>query len=706
MKIVFIFIISMYLNEQYIVHSQDKLKYPETKKVNQVDDYFGNKISDPYRWLEDTDSKEVKEWIGEENKVTFSYLEKIPYRNKIKERLTEIWNYPKYTQPFKAGNNYFFYKNDGLQNQDVLYIQKDLSSESEVFLDPNTFSADGTIALNGVYDSKDGKYLAYSISKSGSDWQEFFIIDIKTREKLKDHVLWSKFSGASWYKDGFFYGRYDEPDNGNEYTAKNEFQKLYYHKLGTPQSDDKLIYEDKTKPSRSHYIWVPEDEKYLFLYIGETGKTGDYLYFKKADDADASWTPIVEDFDNHYWAVDNTGDKVFLMTDKDAPRYKLMEIDLENPKAQWKEVIPEQNDMVLNSVNYVGGKLITRYMKDATERVYVYDEAGKYINEVQLPALGSVWGFEGKHKETQVFYSFTSFTYPSMTYLYDTENNKSTFFRKSELKFNPEDYETKQVFYSSNDGTKVPMFIVYKKGLELNGKNPAYLYSYGGFNNSLTPYFSIVRLILLDNGGIFAMPNIRGGGEYGEQWHKDGMLKKKQNVFDDFIAAAEYLIKEGYTSPDKLACAGGSNGGLLVGAVINQRPDLFKAAFPAVGVLDMLRYQKFTIGSAWVSEYGSSDVEDQFNYLIKYSPLHNIKEGLNYPAVLVTTADHDDRVVPLHSFKYIAALQEEYKGPNPVLIRIDTKAGHGMGKPTDKIIEEWADVWAFMFYNMEIEPKY
>lgn len=703
MKIVFIITIFMLLNESINVQSQVRLNYPETKKVDQVDDYFGNKIADPYRWLENTESKEVKEWIEKENKVTFSYLEKIPYRNKIKERLTEIWNYPKYTQPFKAGNNYFFFKNDGLQNQDVLYLQKDLNAEPEVFLDPNTFSNDGTIALIGVFDSKDGKYLAYSISKSGSDWQEFYVIEIESRKKLNDHIKWSKFSGASWYKDGFFYGKYDEPENENEYTAKNEYQKIYYHKLGTAQSEDKLIYEDKTNPKRSHYIWVPEDEKFLFLYIDETGKKGNYFYFRKSDDENSPWIPIVEDFDNHYWAVDNITNRLFLMTDKDAPKYKLVEIDLEDLKSPWKEILPEQKDMVLNSVNYVDGKLVTRYMKDAAERVYIYDMSGKYLNEVQLPALGSVWGFEGKHKETKVFYTFSSFTYPSMTYLYDAENNSSTLFRKSELKFNPEDYETKQVFYSSKDGTKVPMFIVYKKGLELNGKNPAYLYSYGGFNNSLTPYFSIVRLILLENGGIFAMPNIRGGGEYGEEWHKAGMLDKKQNVFDDFIAAAEYLIKEGYTSSEMLACAGGSNGGLLVGAVINQRPDLFKVALPAVGVMDMLRYQKFTIGSAWISEYGSSDAEEKFNYLVKYSPLHNINEGLNYPAVLVTTADHDDRVVPLHSFKYIAELQEKYKGTNAVLIRVETKAGHGMGKPTDKLIEEWTDVWAFMFYNMGIQ---
>lgn len=702
MKSIFLILILMFFNDSSDVISQ--FKYPEAKKVNQIDDYFGVKIPDPYRWLENTDSDEVKEWIEEENKVTFSYLKQIPYRNKIKERLREIWNYPKYSQPFKAGDYYFFYKNDGLQNQDVLYIQKDLRSEPVVFLDPNKFSKDGTVALTGVFDSHDGKYLAYSVSSSGSDWQEFYVMEIPSGKKLNDHIKWSKFSGAAWFKDGFFYNRYDEPKNVNEYTAKNEFQKLYYHKLGTDQSEDMLIYEDKTNPKRSFYMDVPEDEKYFILYIGETGKTGNYIYYKKSDQFESQWSPIIEDFDNHYWSIDNIGDKLLLVTDKDTPRYKLVEIDLTNTTAPWKDLIPEQ-DMVLNTVHYVGGKIITSYMKDATERVYVYDTDGKLQNEVQLPSLGSVLGFGGKHKEKTVFYTFTSFTYPSTIYQYDIESNTSTLFRQSELKFNPGDYETKQIFYTSKDGTRIPMFIVFKKGLKLDGNNPTYLYSYGGFNNSLLPYFSIIRLVLLENGGIFAMPNIRGGGEYGEEWHKAGMMEKKQNVFDDFIAAAEYLIKEGYTSPEKLACGGGSNGGLLVGAVVNQRPDLFKVSLPAVGVMDMLRFQKFTIGSAWIREFGSSDVEEQFNFLIKYSPIHNISETINYPATMVTTADHDDRVVPLHSYKYTAVLQEKYKGPNPVLIRVDTKAGHGMGKPTDKIIQEWADVWSFMFYNMGIQIK-
>jgi prolyl oligopeptidase len=451
-------------------------------------------------------------------------------------------------------------------------------------------------------------------------------------------------------------------------------------------------------------VWTTEDETYLFLYIGETGKEGNCLYFKNANELESKWSTIVEDFEHKYWTVDNIGDMLLITTNKDAPKYKVVTVDLKNPSAPWKDLLPEKN-IVLNGVHYIGNKLIATYMKDATERVYIYDADGSFKHEVILPAPGSVWGFKGKRKDTKVFYTFTSFTYPSAIYLFDIENNTSTIFRQSEVKFNPEDYETKQVFYTSKDGTLVPMFIVYKKGLELNGNNPTYLYGYGGFYNSLTPYFSVIRLILLESGGVFAMPNIRGGGEYGEQWHQAGMMENKQNVFDDFIAAAEYLIKEGYTSPYMLAAAGGSNGGLLVGAVVNQRPDLFKVSFPAVGVMDMLRYLKFTIGSAWVREYGSSDIEEQFNFLIKYSPIHNIRKGLNYPATLVTTADHDDRVVPLHSYKYIATLQEKYKDSNPVMIRVETKAGHGMGKPTDKMIEEWADIWAFMFYNMGVEFK-
>lgn len=703
-KLILILLIQ-YFSISILTNAQTRIEYPMTKKNNQVDNYFGTEVSDPYRWLEETDSPEVKEWVEQENKITFDYLNNIPFREKIKQRINEIWNYPWYSRPRKTAKNYFFFKNNGLQNQSVLYIQKDLNSEPEVFLDPNTFSEDGTVALGYIIDSKDGNYLAYTVSTSGSDWREVNVMDVATKKKLDDNLKWIKYSGVSWYKNGFYYSRYDEPVGENIYTTSNKFHKVYYHKLGTKQDEDELIYEDKNNPDRSFYTETTEDEKYLILTVDIIGKKGNSLYFKDLSNPLSQFIPIVEDFDYSYWALDNIGNKLLIMTNKDAPKYKLMLADLDHPSIPWETIIPEQ-DMVLNSIHFVDGKLIAAYMKDVTSRVYVYDSTGKFLNEVKLPALGSVGGFGGKRYDKQVFYTFTSFTYPADIYMYDIEKQQSTLFKKSEVKFNPDKYEAKQVFYKSKDGTSIPMFIVNKKGVVLNGDNLTLLYGYGGFNISMEPYFSISRLILLENGGIFAMPNIRGGGEYGEDWHNAGMLLNKQNVFDDFIAAAEYLIKEKYTSPQKLAISGGSNGGLLIGAVLNQRPDLFKVAFAAVGVMDMLRYQKFTAGKYWISEFGASDDSVSFKNLYSYSPLHNIKEGLNYPAVLVTTADHDDRVVPLHSFKYIATLQDKYKGSNPVLIRIETKAGHGSGTPTDKIIDENTDLWSFMFYNMRIVPKY
>ncbi len=694
-----------FINFHSALYSQEQITYPETKKVEQVDDYFGTMVADPYRWLEETDSPETKEWIDKENKVTFDFFKRIPFRDKIKKRLTAIWNYPKYSAPFKAGEYYFFYKNDGLQNQSVLYIQKGLEGVPSVFLDPNKFSDDGTIALSGARVSNDEKYLAYTVSKSGSDWEEIYVKEIATGKELADRIKWVKFSGASWFKDGFFYGRFDEPKNENELTSKNEFYKVYYHRLGTEQSEDKIVHEDKTNPDRDASIWTGEDEKYLFMWIGEKGKKGNCLYFKSASEPDSEFMPVEEDMDNHYWTIENTGSKLFLMTNKDAPNFKIMSVDLDNPAEPWQTVIAEK-EFDLENAKIVGGKLITIYQQDVTERVYVHDMNGKLLHEVEMPAAGSASGFSGKKKDTEVFYTFTSMIYPPTIYRYDVKNNKSALFRKSEVKFNPDEYESKQVFFSSKDGTRVPMFIVHKKGIKLDGSNPTYLYAYGGFDISLNPYFSISRLVLLENGGVFAVANLRGGGEYGEKWHEAGMKLGKQNVFDDFIAAAEYLINENYTSPQKLAIAGGSNGGLLVGAVENQRPELFRVCFPDVGVMDMLRFNKFTIGAAWVTEYGSSDNETDFRNLYSYSPLHNIKEGVDYPATLVTTADHDDRVVPLHSFKYIAALQEKYKGPNPVLIRIETKAGHGNGKPTSKLIDELADTWSFMFYEMGVTPGY
>ena len=687
------------------LYSQNKIVYPNTRKENVVDNYFGTLVADPYRWMEKIESSEVQQWESQEDKITSDYMNNIPFREKIKNRLTELWNYPRYFEPIKTPLNYFFFKNEGLQNQSVLYIQKDLNSEPEVFLDPNTFSEDASVSLQGIFDSKDGKYLAYSISRSGSDWQEIYVIDVVSRKQLSDHLLWIKYSGVSWYKDGFYYSRYDEIKDKNIYTVSNQFQKVYYHKLGTDQKDDILMYEDKTNPERGHYIWPTQDEKYLLLSIDEPGKRGNYIYFKDLSEPNSNFKPLIEDFDNSYWTVDNIGDKLLIITNKDAPNYRLISADLKNTSLSWQTIIPESENVLL-IVNYIDGKLIAVYLKDVTNRVYVYDSTGQYLYEVKLPDLGTVYGFNGKKDDKQVFYSFTSFIYPPEIFIYDIEKQESKLFKKNNPNFNPENYEIKQVFYSSKDGTKIPMFIFHKKGLKFNGNNPAFLYAYGGFNISEQPGFSASRLILLDNGGIYAIANIRGGGEYGEKWHEAGMLLNKQNVFDDFIAAAEYLIKEKYTSPEKLAISGGSNGGLLIGAVLNQRPDICKVAFPAVGVMDMLRFQKFTAGKFWVSEFGSSEDSVNFQNLFSYSPLHNIKWGLNYPAILVSTADYDDRVVPSHSFKYTATLQEKYIGNNPILIRIEKKSGHGFGLSTAKQIDEITDMWSFMFYNTGIESKY
>ncbi len=683
------------------LHSQ--MKYPETKKVDVTDNYHGTIVADPYRWLEDDNSEETKAWVEAQNKVTFDYLSKIPFREKIKKRFTKLYNYPKYSAPFRAGNKYYFFKNDGLQNQSVMYVMDKLDGEPKVFLDPNKFSEDGTKSLSNYSFSKDGKWFVYGISTGGSDWDEFFVMNALTGEKLKDHLKWIKFSGIAWKGDGFYYSRYPEP-TGSELSQKNQYSKVYYHKLGTDQSEDFVVYEDATKPDRGFYAGTTEDERFLIISFSE-GTSNNGFIVKDLSVPNSQFITIVDDLNNNYGVIDNVEDKLLVLTDYQAPKYRLILIDPKNPlRENWKDVIPE-NKNVLQSVQIIGEKLIATYMQDASHHVYLFNLEGKPEGEIKLPSLGTV-GFSGRRDDNDAFYSFTSFTYPGTIYKFDVSTKKSELFRQTELDFDFDNYETKQVFYTSKDGTKIPMFIVHKKGLKLDGNNPTYLYSYGGFNISLLPSFSTSRLIFLENGGVFAMPNIRGGGEYGEEWHKAGMLDKKQNVFDDFIAAAEYLINEGYTNPNKLACAGGSNGGLLIGAVINQRPDLFKVALPAVGVMDMLRFHKFTIGYYWVVEYGSSDDPEQFKFLYAYSPLHNIKDNVNYPAVLVTTADHDDRVVPAHSFKYIATLQEKYKGKNPVLIRIETKAGHGAGKPTSKIIEEIADVWSFVFYNLGIEPKY
>ncbi|MER2998651.1 prolyl oligopeptidase family serine peptidase [Pontibacter populi] len=683
--------------------AETTLDYPDTKKVDHVDNYHGKQVADPYRWLE-THTDEVDQWIKAQNEVTQEYLGDIDFRDNIKARLTEIWNYPKYGAPFKEGGKYYFYKNDGLQNQSVLYVQETLDSEPKVFFDPNKLSSDGTVALTAFSFSKDGKHVAVGTSSGGSDWNTYQVMDVATGKMLNDKLEWVKFSGPSWYKDGFFYSRYDAPTEGNKLANKNEFHKVYYHKIGTPQSQDKLVYEDKAHALRNFYGQTTDDERFLILNASEGASGANALYYKDLADPKSTIKPIVDNFESEYNVVDNFGDKLLVMTNKNAPRYRLVMIDPKKPQeANWKTIVPE-SDNVMQNVSTVGGRIIASYMKDATSQVVVYDQNGKQLNTVELPTLGTVSGFGGDQKDKETFFTFTSFTYPPTIYRYDVPNNKVSLFRKTEVNVDTDAFETKQVFYTSKDGTKVPMFIVHKKGLKLDGTNPTYLYAYGGFNISMTPSFSIANMLWLENGGVYAMPNLRGGGEYGEDWHKAGMTPNKQNVFDDFIGAAEYLINQKYTSSEKLAVAGGSNGGLLVGAFMTQRPELAKVALPAVGVMDMLRFHKFTIGWAWVPEYGSSDDAAQFENLYKFSPLHNIKEGVKYPATLVKTADHDDRVVPAHSFKFISELQAKGAPGNPYLIRVDVRAGHGAGKPTSLVIQEYADTYAFIYKNMGVNP--
>ncbi|MCD4747673.1 MAG: prolyl oligopeptidase family serine peptidase [Bacteroidales bacterium] len=679
------------------------INYPVTNKVDHVDDYFGTKVADPYRWLEDDNSEETAEWVKAENAITDAYLAEIPFRENINKRLTEIWDYPKYGVPFKNGKHYFFFKNDGMQNQSVLYIQADLESEPEVFLDPNKLSEDGTVALSSVAISKDGKYLAYSIAKAGSDWNEIYVMEVENKKKLNDEIKWVKFSNIAWKDEGFYYSRYDEPKQGDKLSGKNEFHKIYYHKLSSAQKNDKLIFENKDYPLRNYVAITTEDEKYLFIIESES-TSGNSLYFTDLSTKGHKFKQLAKGFDYEYNLIDNIGKKFLILTNHNASKNQLVLIDPVKPtETEWKVIIPEKEE-VLQSVSLTGNRIVAEYIKDAASKAYIYDMTGKYIDELELPCLGTLAGFNSKKNENIAFYSFTSFTFPNTVYKYDINTNKSEIYTKPEIDFNTDNYITRQVFYESKDGTKVPMFIVHKKDIEMNGNNPTYLYGYGGFNINLTPYFSISRLIFLENGGVFALPNIRGGGEYGEDWHKAGTKLQKQNVFDDFIAAAEYLINEKYTSTEKLAISGASNGGLLVGACMTQRPELFRVALPAVGVMDMLRFHKFTIGWAWTTDYGSSEDSTEFNYLLGYSPLHNLKQGVDYPATLITTADHDDRVVPAHSFKFAATLQEKNKGNNPVLIRIETKAGHGRGKPTSKLIEEYTDIWAFTFYNLGMKP--
>ena len=682
----------------------EKITYPVTRKTEQADNYFGTKVADPYRWLEDDKSPETARWVEAQNAVTFGYLDKIPFRQALHKRLTEIYNYPRYSSPRRAGEYYFFSKNDGLQNQSVLYVQKGLEGQPEVFVDPNRLSPDGTVRILLISFSRNRKYVAISRSEAGSDWSEIRIMEIATKRELPDRIQWVKFSNAAWLGDGFFYSGYEKPAAGQELTAKNEFQKIFYHRLGDPQEKDQLVYEDKQHPLRYFGVAATELEEYAFLSVSE-GTSGTELYWKDLKKKGAPFELLIKGFDNDSAPIDNVGDKFLVYTNMDAPNFKVVSIDPKKPaKENWQTVIPEKPE-VLSWANAAGGRLFCGYLEDANTKVYQHGFNGKLVREIGLPALGTADGFEGWRDDTTLFYTFTSFTFPPAIYKYDIAGGKSDVFRTAEVKFTPGDYEVKQVFYESKDKTKVPMFVVYRKGLALDGKNPCYLTGYGGFDISVQPAFSPALIALLENGCVFAEPNLRGGGEYGETWHKAGMLQNKKKVFDDFIAAAEYLIKTGYTSKDKLAIAGASNGGLLVGAAMTQRPDLFKVALPAVGVMDMLRFHKFTVGWGWAVEYGSSDNEKDFKTLYAYSPLHNIKDGVAYPATLVTTADHDDRVVPAHSFKFIATLQEKQGGDNPVLIRIETRSGHGSSNVT-KAIEETADRYAFFLYNVGANVRY
>lgn len=682
------------------------LTYPNSRKdATVVDEYFGTKVADPYRWLENDTSAETGNWVKAQNKVTNSYLAQIPYREKIADRYEELMNYPKLSSPRKVGDYYFFYKNDGLQNQSVIYFKKGMDGEPQVFIDPNTLSKDGTVAISLSGASDDDKFISYVRSEAGSDWSEIHVREVATNKELPDLIQWVKFSGVNWYKDGFFYSRYPNSEEATKYSAANENHQIFYHKLGDPQENDKLIYADPENPKMYHYLSNTEGDEYSILYK-QNGTEGSELRFRKAD-SEGDFETLIPGYANKSGVVDFINGKFLVRTNVDAPNYRLVAIDPKNvAKENWVEIIPESENL-LESVSTGGGKMYATYLISATNKIYEMDYDGSNKNEIELPAPGSAGGFYGKREETELFYSFTSFTYPSTIFKYDIATGKSEVFYQPKLAFDPSAYEAKQVFFKSKDGTDVPMFVVHKKGLELDGKNPTLIYGYGGFNISLSPYFSTSNIILLENGGVYAMVNLRGGGEFGEEWHQAGMKMKKQNVFDDFIAGAEYLIKEGYTSKDYLAMEGGSNGGLLVGACMAQRPDLYAVALPHVGVMDMLRYHKFTVGFGWTPEYGSSeDSKEMFEYLKGYSPLHNLKEGTEYPATMVFTADHDDRVVPAHSFKFAAELQSKHTGENPVLIRIEEKAGHGAGKPTAKVIEEQADRWSFMFWNMGIKDVY
>ena len=684
---------------------QKKLTYPKAEKVDTVDVYFGTEVADPYRWLENDTSAATAAWVEAENKVTNEYLAQIPFRKQLLERLTNLANYEKIGAPFKKHGKYYFYKNDGLQNQSVLYVQDSLEGEPRVFLDPNKLSDDGTVALTGLSFSHDGKYAAYTISRSGSDWTEIYVLDTVTGQLLDDHIEWAKFTGAAWQGDGFYYSAYDAPVKGKEFSNVNENHKVYYHKIGTPQTEDKLIYQNPAYPKRFYYTGTSEDERILFVYESGAGR-GNNLFIKDLKKANAPFIQLTTDFDYQYSPIEVIDNNVYIFTNYGAPKNRIMVADINNPKLEnWKELIPEM-ESVLSSAEVIGGKLFLTYDKDASNHAYVYSQKGEHMHEIKLPSLGSV-GFSGTKDDKECFFVFTSFTTPGTIYKYDMDKNSYELYRAPKVEFNSDDFVTEQAFFPSKDGIMIPMFLTYKKDLERNGNNPVFLYGYGGFGISLNPVFTTSRIPFLENGGIYAQVNLRGGSEYGEEWHIAGTKMQKQNVFNDFISAAEYLINNKYTNPDKIAIVGGSNGGLLVGACMTQRPDLFKVAIPQVGVMDMLRYHKFTIGWNWASDYGTSeDSQEMFEYLKGYSPLHNLKPGTKYPATMVTTADHDDRVVPAHSFKFAATLQECNDGTNPTIIRIDSKAGHGAGKPMAKVLEEQADIYGFIMYNLKMKPAF
>jgi prolyl oligopeptidase len=681
--------------------AQGRLTYPETRKVNQVDTYFGVKVADPYRWLEDDNSDETKAWVEAQNRVTFDYLNTIPQRESIRKRLTELWNYEKYGAPFKRGGKYFYFKNDGLQNQSVLYISDSINDPGRVFLDPNKLSADGTAALAGTSFTQDGKLMAYGVAYSGSDRSEWRVRNVATGEDLTDSLKPNRQGGISWLKDnsGFYYSRFPDAEKGKELKGQNFNQKTYFHKLGTPQDDDYVVYE---RPDNKEYFvggFVTEDGNWLVFRVGKGTGTQNMVYVKNLSMEKAPIIPIVDKLENDFSYIGNDGGMFYFRTDKGAPRSRVVSRDVTSNSENWSEIVPQTAE-TLQGVEFINNQFVLNYLRDAHTQIKIVDIKGKFVRDVRLPGIGSAGGFGGERFDTETFYTYSSYNAPPTIYRYDMKTGTSTIYRQAKVGIDPAQYVVKQVKYKSKDGTLVPMFIVHKKGIKLNGNNPTLLYGYGGFNISQTPGFSVSRVVWMEMGGVFAVANLRGGAEYGEAWHEAGTKLKKQNVFDDFIAAGEWLIANKYTSTKKLAVQGGSNGGLLVGAVVNQRPDLFGAALPAVGVMDMLRFTKFTIGWAWTSDYGSPDKEDEFKALYAYSPYHNVKPGTKYPAILATTADHDDRVFPAHSFKYAAALQAAQAGNAPTLIRIETKAGHGAGKPTAKVIEEAADIYGFLMKNL------